>query len=194
MKRYLLPVALFLAMAAFAGCGKKDNAAQPEASASLPDGFILKAAPEKPLSVLEAKAAAKDGERITITGRVGGTKRAINDTRALFTIADTTLLACDSMGAGDHCPTPWDYCCEDPDKLKAGLATIKVVGADGKPLAVNLTNALGLKPLQTAVITGIAEIRADDGALVIRADGIFSPESVKPNAARAAEPSGCCPH
>ena len=195
MKYLLYSIAAVLWIGALTGCGKKDEAAaQPAPSASLPAGFVLAAAPDNPVSVLVAKTTATDGQRIVIEGRVGGAKRAINDSRAIFTIADNSLLACDTMGDGDHCPTPWDYCCEDSDKLKAGLATVKIVNADGKPLDANLSTAMGLKPLQTVVVSGIAEPRSGDGSLVIRADGIYIRDAGNASASKTPEPTGCCPH
>lgn len=193
MKQFIIAAAVLVWIGATVGCGKKDaDNAQAAPAAALPDGLVLNAAPENAVSVIDAKSTATDGQRIVIEGRVGGTKRAVIDGRALFTIADRQLLACDAMGDGDHCPTPWDYCCEDPDKLKTGLATVKIAGSDGKPLAVDLATAIGLQPLQTVIVTGIVEPRADDGALIIRADGVFISGVKTPAPARAAPT--CCPH
>jgi len=77
------------------------------------------------------------------------------------------------MGGEDHCPTPWDYCCESPENLTANSATVEVVGADGRALRAALRGWNGLQPLKTVVVKGVVGPRPAPGVFVVRATGIF---------------------
>ena len=76
------------------------------------------------------------------------------------------------MGDDDHCATPWDYCCEPPESITAGTATVQFVGADGKPLAVELQGQGGLAPLATITVTGVVAEKDDAGLFIVNATGI----------------------
>jgi hypothetical protein len=138
---------------------------------ALPANLFLAERPKDAKELRDAKTAAKKGERITFTARIGGRAAPFVKDRALCTIIDTRLRSCDEI-PGDTCPKPWDYCCEPKESLKANVATLQVAGADGKPLKVAIEGASGLKPLSRITVTGtVAE--AADGMLVVNADGIF---------------------
>jgi hypothetical protein len=89
----------------------------------------------------------------------------------VFTIVDPALKSCSDL-EGDGCKTPWDYCCEPPENLKAHTATVEVVGADGKPLQFNVKGASGLEPLATIAVTGKVIEKNDQGVFLVRADKI----------------------
>ena len=76
---------------------------------------------------------------MVLKGRVAGAADVFVPQRAIFVMADTKLLAC-SERPGDNCPLPWDLCCETPETLKENTATVQLVGADGKPLKMELHN------------------------------------------------------
>jgi hypothetical protein len=187
-----LPIAALLALAA---CGDAQPAKQPgagpapaaapsnaaapataaptaaAAAPGLPEGLVVRG-PAQGTHVAAAKAAARQGEEITIVGRIGGSVNPFVADRAIFTIADPALVSCADMDDPDHCKTPWDYCCEDRAKMRAGTATIEVAGADGKPLAVALRGVQGLEPLATVAVSGTVVERNDAGLLVVRAKRI----------------------
>ena len=141
------------------------------AADALPANLFLNERPKDAKELRDAKAAAKRGDRITFTARIGGRAAPFVKDRALCTIIDTRLRSCDEI-PGDTCPKPWDYCCEPKESLKANVATMQVVGADGKPLKIAIEGANGLKPLSRITVTGtVAEVA--DGMLVVNADGIF---------------------
>ena len=58
-------------------------------------------------------------------GCIGGSKDPFVQGRAVFTIVDPTIINCKAMGDEEHCPTPWDYCCEPRENLKKNIATIE---------------------------------------------------------------------
>lgn len=141
------------------------------AADALPANLFLAERPKDAKELREAKAAAKKGEKISFTACVGGRTAPFVKDRALCTVVDTRLRSCDDLHPGT-CPKPWDYCCEPKESLKANIASLQVVGADGKPLKVALEGANGLKPLSRIVVTGtVAE--ATDGVLIVNAEGIF---------------------
>src|SRR5262249_5187365 len=116
--------------------------------------------------VLEVKQAAKDGDDIVVVGCVGGRAAPLVKGRASFTIVDPSLRSCRDI-EGDDCPTPWDYCCESPDRLARATALIKFVDADGHTLEQDASETLGIKPLQTVVVRGRAKRDADGNLTVL---------------------------
>jgi hypothetical protein len=173
----LLAATLFLSLACF-GCEQKPAATTSapapvpaSAASAFPASLFLTAAPADPKPVKDAKAAAKQGDKITITGRIGGSEEPFIEGRALFTIVDTRVPYCGQNNPDDKCKTPWDYCCEPADELAARSATIEVTTPDGRPIKSGLNGVRGLKPLAIVTITGtIADTK--DGNLIINAEGI----------------------
>src|SRR5262245_16732549 len=134
MERTML---LFVAAVAV-GCSSstsKDNGEAPDTS------YILKEEPPGALSVKEAKARVKDGDEVTLVGRIGGSEKPWVDGRASFHVVDLSFKACSDI-EGDSCPTPWDYCCVDADELKQGMAGVKFVDADGATLRTDARKLL----------------------------------------------------
>ena len=178
MKTYATPIAsLFLTVCVF-GCsqdtspsanGGSDQVAS-DADASI---YLLATAPEKPVEVIEARASAKDGEEITVVGRIGGSKTPWINDRAAFSIVDRSLKPCSDL-PGDNCPTPWDYCCQT-DKLPKGTALIKVVDAQGQLVKTSAKNIPGVKELAIVVVKGTAQ-RDEAGNLTVVARGVYVQE------------------
>lgn len=183
-----LPCAALAAALALCGCGqdaekptsaaggtavgaRAGGKAPAPAAGGLPDGLIVRGPAQGP-HVTAAKATARQGEEIVIVGRIGGSTTPFLADRAVFTLVDPALVSCADMSDPDHCKTPWDYCCEDRAKMRAGTATIEVAGADGKPLAVALRGVQGLEPLATVAVSGTVVERNDAGLLVVRAKRI----------------------
>jgi len=163
-----------LASAAFLGlaltaCGES----QPPAAkaAALPAGLIVHGATDGP-GVGTAKPSAKVGQPITLVGCIGGSKDPFVQGRAVFTIVDPTIVSCKAMGDEEHCPTPWDYCCEPRENLRKNIATIEIAGADGRPLPIAVRGMDGLDPLATIAVTGTVTEANDAGLLVVRATRI----------------------
>jgi hypothetical protein len=166
--------AFAIALVVVVGCDRagtvSKNSESASAAAALPAGMIVTTAPADAKGVVELKGSAKDGDDVVVRGIVGGTEDPVAANQAIVTLLDTGVTTCDKMGMDkDTCKTPWDACCEKD--LSAKVATVQVVGADGKPLKGSLS-AAGLKPLKQVVVAGKARVPADGKALVIEASKI----------------------
>lgn len=174
MKKTLSTLAL--SIVALAGCGGDEPPAPPPPkadAAALPAELFLAAAPEGARGVAEAKKDPKAGDEIVLRGRIGGIDDPFTNGRAIMTVADLEgMKYCGEAGEEDGCTKPWDYCCESPEAKLANTATVRVVGADGKPLAAGLEGAGGMKPLAVVVVKGKVS-RIEGGNLVVDASGIY---------------------
>lgn len=132
--------------------------------------YLLSAEPQAAKSILQVRDESKQGDEIVLVGRIGGDVNPWVEGRAAFSLVDLSAKACSDI-PGDNCPTPWDYCCET-DKLVKGKTLIKLVGDDGKPVATDARELLGVKELDTLVVQGQAQ-RDDSGNLTILASKIF---------------------
>jgi hypothetical protein len=150
------------------GCADADPVLKATARAKA-SGFLLASVPTKVQSVIEARADAKDGDEITITGRIGGSTDPWVNGRAAFQIVDNSLIPCNEREHGG-CPTPWDYCCLR-NRLPAASATIKFVDSNGETLSTDARQLLGAKELLHVTIQGQAK-RDSAGNLTVLAQGI----------------------
>jgi hypothetical protein len=154
-----------------AGCGTSTAPERAAAPAASPDGrFVLSAEPADAKTVIEVRQSAKDGDDVTITGRIGGDVDPWVQGRAAFLIVDSTLIPCNEI-EGDSCPTPWDYCCST-DQLAESKATIKFVDDQGQTVPTDARELLGVKELQRVTIRGQAK-RDEAGNLTVLATGIY---------------------
>ncbi len=149
------------------GCEQSSGTA-PLASAA-PD-WVLTSDPGDALSITDAKANASEGDTITIRGIIGGTAAPITAGSPVFRVIDTGLYnKCTSED--DHCATPWDYCCADPDDIVENSATVQLVATDGTPFAGDPTAQLS--PMDEIVIVGNVGPRPNAEVLTIRATGVY---------------------
>ncbi len=142
-------------------------------TAALPAMLFLKSAPANPKDVGETLASAKPGDAVVVRGVIGGSEDPFVSHRAMMTIADRKLKSCADMGDKDHCKTPWDYCCEPRNSLKVNMASVQVVGADGKVVKTDLKGQGGLEPIRNVIIEGKVAPESTKDALVINATGVF---------------------
>lgn len=169
-----------LVLVALAGCEQKPpapaapsggNAAQ-QPAAQLPRTLFVAEPIADAKDVLAVKKSAEAGKEVVIHGRVGGREDPFVSGRAIFMVADMSLPPCNARSA-DMCKTPWDYCCEPKDALTAATATVQIVGPDGKPLKVDLSQAPELKPLTEVTIKGKVSQKEGEQILVIDAQSIY---------------------
>lgn len=147
------------------------NASAPPATAEgLPSAVWLTAEPAGAKPVAEVRTAAEAGQEVVVIGRIAGQTEPFVAGRAIFMLADRSIPSCTEKH-GPGCRTPWDFCCEAKETVRAGTATVQIVGPDGKPLKIGLENQRGLKPLADVVIAGKVSTAGD--ALVIDATGIY---------------------
>ncbi len=153
-----------------AGSAGGKTAGQPKAH--LPADLFVAEAPDGATGVQAAKKAGQPRADVVVRGRIGGRKDPFAKGRAMFTLVDMDVPTCADK-SNDHCPTPWDYCCEPKDNLLANALTVQVVGEDGRPLDTALDGIRGLKPMAEVVVAGKVASRDDAGGMVVSATGIF---------------------
>lgn len=158
------------------GCEKQSqdsatNTATPPAGGSAPAHWLLTSEPTEAMSVVATKAAASEGDRVVVRGRIGGRREPLTTGSTVFTIMDLAVPHCGD-NPDDNCPRPWDYCCETPETIRANAATVQVVDASGKAVAGD-ASAGGLQPLDEVVLVGTVGPRPSPDVLTIQATGIY---------------------
>ncbi len=159
-----------------AGCGKPNTTTTSNESAETINpliSLILNDAPTDPVPVAQARGEITPGTEVTLIGQVGGSSRPFNANYASFVLTDQDVMFCDEMGDAGHCPTPWDACCEDIDKLKASRASIQVVNNDGRPLPQTLKGVGGIQELDTLIVEGVIAEGSSTDNLIVNATGIY---------------------
>ena len=172
-------IILAAAAALLASCKEKEAAkaeSAPATSSAAPTAElskILAAAPSGEATAIHVvRTSVKPGDEITISGKIMGTESPFVSGRAAFVLGDTeTLTPCNEQ-PGDECKTPWDVCCETSEEIKAGTATIQIVGADGRVLKENLEGTGGLAKLAKVTVTGKVAEGSTADALVVNATAI----------------------
>ncbi|MEE2908660.1 MAG: hypothetical protein VX527_12615 [Planctomycetota bacterium] len=161
------------------GCDDKSKSSEKDAKAStstttvIPSSHFASNRPADVKDLAEVKKAAKKGEEVVFLARVGGKADPFVESHAIFLAADPKLLSCELMADDDHCSVPEDYCCEDPDNLKAGLATIQFVDDKGQPIKTTAMGAGGLEPLKFIVVNGIVREKNNDGLFIVDAETVW---------------------
>lgn len=141
-------------------------------AAALPPGLLLAQEPEGVQGLVAALTSAKDGEQVTLRGRVGGRRAPFVSGRAVMVLVDLSVPYCGENGDDDHCRTPWDYCCEPADHLAKHAVTVQVVDQNGEVLRADLNGAGGLAPLRKVAVQGT--LRQDgSGGRTVQATGIY---------------------
>ena len=169
------PIPLFVLALAFCsftllGCGEAKEEPAASTTTSLPDNLFITTAPEGAVSIKELKASAKEGDEVVVEVIVGGSGDPIVDGRASASIVDASLYN-KCLSGDDHCAEPWDYCCAPKEDLKASMANLQVVDADGRALTAQLSDKI--KPLSKLMVRGVVGPRLDPQALTINATAIY---------------------
>jgi hypothetical protein len=138
---------------------------------------LLTTEPQGAENVVAARKSAQDGDELVVVGRIGGGANPWIEGRAVFSIVDESLEACNEI-PGDECQTPWDYCCVT-DQLPASTALVKVVDENGDLVQIDARRLLNVKELATVVVLGKAK-RDEAGNLTVLASGVFVKESSEP--------------
>lgn len=107
-----------------------------------------------------------DGASVVLRGDVADFARV--EGKAVLTVFDHSLLSCDEMGEDDHCPTPWDFCCEDGDKITLGSTTVEF-REEGRLVSASLEGLHGLDYLSDVVVEGKLSIDEAGNTRVIAA-------------------------
>ncbi len=154
--------------------GAAAPAGQPTSAAPAAPAWRLDAAPVDAVDVAAVKETAAEGDEVVVRGRIGGRAEPFVEGAAVFIIMDPAIPDC-SAKEDDHCPVPWDYCCETPETIMANSATVQLIDADGVPMPIDLTRH-GLKPQDEVIVVGSVGPRPgwpNSNVLVIDATGIY---------------------
>lgn len=173
-RSYFVALLLCAALLAVSGCGSSDDAESSNSGAqtSLPASLFLTTAPTGVTPIATLKETAQEGDAVTIKAVVGGTTKTFVANRAVMTVIDAAL-ANPCIAEGHQCATPWDYCCTPPEQRLVHMASVQIVDAGKRPLAVDLGTLDEVQPMSTLVIEGTVGPRPDQETLVIHASGIF---------------------
>ena len=176
MKMKTVFVALATA-ALLASCENKEasTTAPPASGPSAALSAVLAAAPTgepKPIHLI--RTTAKPGDEITVSGKIMGNEKPFVDGRSAFILGDPAVLTACNADPADKCTTPWDVCCESPEDKKRGIATIQIVGADGRVLKESVEGVSGLINLATVTVSGKVAEGSSVDVLIINAQAIRS--------------------
>jgi hypothetical protein len=170
MENPMTKLLVLLSLAPLFACSGKEESGPPSSvgvSASSLEPFLARTAPQGARPVAEVRASAKDGESVAVQGRA----KDFVEGRAVVTVIDPSMPACDEAGPMDDCPTPWDFCCDDPGDIAAASATIELRDQQG-PLRQSLKGLGGLNYLDTVVALG--EVEKDEaGNLTVIARSLY---------------------
>ncbi|MCH2162228.1 MAG: hypothetical protein MK085_10190 [Phycisphaerales bacterium] len=160
------------------GCSesKDTTASNPtptEVAVTIPASFFQEIRPTTAPNLIAVKETAQAGEDVVFLARIGGRAKPFADGFAMFVVADPSLVSCELMGDEDHCAVPYDYCCEAPEKIKAGLATIQFSDEDGMPYRTTAQGAGGLEGSKFVVVKGTVLERNDEGLFTIEASKVW---------------------
>jgi hypothetical protein len=168
---------LLITAVLLASCEKKETSVvSPVASAaSSALTAVLTATPSgesKPIHLI--RATAKPGDEITVSGKIMGNAKPFVDGRAAFIVGDPEVLTPCNLDPADKCTSPWDACCDSPEDKKRGIATIQILGTDGRVLKESVEGVGGLANLATVTVTGKVAEGSSPDVLIINAQAIRS--------------------
>jgi hypothetical protein len=163
--------ALFIAAFAVLSCEKKELAvnADPGMPANAFDSFFTDQPIAEPKAIHLARTDAKPGDEIVIHGLVMGREKVFVDGRASFLLGDREKLTPCNAIPGDECETPWDNCCDSKEAKLEGIASIRIVDAEGRALSGGLKGVKGLKELSAVTVSGTVDQSSTAENLVVNA-------------------------
>lgn len=173
MKLTKLSIAI-IAMLSLHAC--KNEESKPSAETKAPDPvlaayFVTETLPDAQ-SIHIARTTAKPGDTITLKGEVIGRDKVFVDGRAAFILGDPEKLTACNKIPGDACETPWDACCDSKELKRIGIASIQILGEDGRVMSRELKGVNDLKELSSITISGVVDQSSTEENFVINAKQI----------------------
>ncbi len=172
--------AIHFALAAtclLASCGKKETAG----STTAPTAAVLSSELQSVIATAPTgdvqeihlvRTTAKPGDEITISGKIMGNVKPFVDGRAVFTVADPTVITACNENPDDDCDTPWDACCDTKEQKLIGLASVQILSSDGRVLKEGLEGVGGLAKLSSVTVAGKVADGSSADSLVVNATAI----------------------
>lgn len=125
------------------------------------------------MQINELRSSAKVGDSVAFAGKLVGGDPVLIDSRAIMTLGDPAkLISCD-LREDDHCVTPWDVCCDDPDEIKQNIVTVQAVDADGRPLKEGFRGLGGIKELSEVTVLGTVAEGSNDENMIVNLSGVY---------------------
>lgn len=172
MKRVMTAV-MMGSMCLVAACGKQAAEPQTAPAVATPAVFVAAEPTGTPTPIPEARKTIKPGDKVLLKGRVMGVRNPFVDGRAVFVLGDNDTLTPCNEREDDHCPRPWDACCDPIEVRAAGTATIQVLGDGGKVLSHGLKGVGELKELSSVTVSGVVAPMATAEAFVVNATAVY---------------------
>ncbi|MBK1832662.1 hypothetical protein [Roseibacillus ishigakijimensis] len=161
-------------LVALSSCQDKEEAAQaakPATKENQLERFLLAEEPPNAQPV-SAIFGSEPGDEVTVTGKIMGGDLVLTPNRALLVLGDAEKITSCNLMPDDHCSTPWDVCCDDPDVIKTSIATIQAVDENGAPIKEGFRGVGGIQELTHLTVTGTVAEGSHAENLVINARGI----------------------
>ena len=155
------PLLFLLPLLASACGGGSSTDTVATATAPLPESYYSTELPEGAVGVMALRGLEGE-QKVAVRGEVMDFVEGF----AAFTLADLELMSCADMDEPDHCATPWDFCCEDPDQLARGVATVEF-HAEGQPLRGSVKGFHGIDHLTDVVIVGDLNVDSAGNLLIV---------------------------
>lgn len=163
-----------IAMLSLHACKPKESASNTENQAPDPvlaAYFVTETLPDAQ-SIHIARTTAKPGDTITLKGEVMGREKVFVDGRTAFILGDPEKLTACNKNPGDACETPWDACCDSKEVKKIAIASIQILGEDGRVMARELKGVNDLKELSSITVSGMVDQSSTEENFVINAKQI----------------------
>lgn len=126
--------------------------ADPKGPPVLPESFWSTDGSAEARDVFDLREEDLSGQTVVVRGSV----KDFVDGVSAFVLVEDSLLSCNEK-PDDSCPTPWDYCCVDPDELARGTTFVEF-HEDGKPGPWAVEGFHGIERLSEVVVTGTLAI------------------------------------
>lgn len=160
-----------------AACGEKKSdradASKTNGGTSAIEAVIVTKKPDDAKTITEIRKSVKAGQEVTLSGKVMGRMSPFVDGRALVLLGDPAVLTSCDLRPDDGCESPWDVCCDDPEAIKASVATIQIVDDSGKPVKAGIKGVAGIKELSELVVTGTVAEGSNADNLLVNATAIY---------------------
>jgi len=176
MRPFITLAIVSVLMSVLTGCGKggstsPSHAVDPAVRAAL-DAVFDAPIDGTPSPIPILRREARPGDTVVVEGKIMGVMTPFMDNRAVFVLGDTsTLTSCDERH-GDGCKTPWDVCCDPPEAIRAGIATVQIAEAGGGIVRNGLKGFRGLRELSRVRVQGVVADGSSADSLVINARAI----------------------
>ncbi|QDV73743.1 hypothetical protein [Botrimarina mediterranea] len=132
--------------------------------------YKLAEEPEGAVGVIAARESAEDGAPLVLVGRIGGAANPWIDGRAAFTLLDPSMsVVANGQDSGETELCLDDCCAVDRQNC---TTLVKVVDGQGKLVAVDSRELLGVKESDMVVVKGTAQ-KDKSGNFVMLASGVY---------------------